>query len=182
MNIRGFAFIELLISMAIVGILVAVSLYNYGAFNGRIAVTNNAYEVASLIREAQTYGVSVRQFNTGAGTPDFTVPYGVHFVQNSPQYFFFADANKNGEYTSSELEAQYELRGSFTVDVICLGPDGSCVNQTAVTITFTRPDPDARIVRSGVEYSQARITFKEVGGSGMTRDVVVYSSGHINVE
>lgn len=175
-KIAGFTYVELLVAITIIGIILSVSLFNHRQFLARIRLSNAAYELASILREAQTYGVSVQQYN--ASDPNFTIPRGVRFTRNDPLYYSFSDVDKDGEFSFAERDVTHTL-GSFTVDRICV--ESGCTSVSALTISFTRPDPNARIQKSGVIYSQGRITIKDIA-TGATRDIVVYSTGHIDVE
>ena len=60
---------------------------------------NLTYDVALSIRQAQTYGISVRKFTPSGGSGQFAQGYGVSFQLPSPTtYLIFADANANGHY------------------------------------------------------------------------------------
>ena len=79
----GFTLVELLITISIFVILTGVVLFSQSKFNGSILLTNLAYDTAVTLRQAQTYGINIKEFNTGSGTGQF-VPYGVHFATSSP--------------------------------------------------------------------------------------------------
>lgn len=91
--------IEMIVVLAIFGLLSSVTLYNYGDFDRNITVTNLAYELALTIREAQSYSLSVK-----SEKGNFRINYGVSFFldgsTNANQSFvFFADksgADRNG--------------------------------------------------------------------------------------
>lgn len=94
---KGFTLPELLASIAIMGIIMTVVIYNHRQFDSQLELTNVAYRVAISIREAQTYGVSVKEFNDSS-TRRFDVPYGISFYAtnfNEPSYVFFGDSNPN---------------------------------------------------------------------------------------
>jgi len=85
----GFTLIEMLVVLAIIGIISLVVITSQSNFNKTLLLANTAYDVALTIRSAETYGISSRvagiSFNTG---------YGVHFRRQSPNntFIFFADS------------------------------------------------------------------------------------------
>jgi prepilin-type N-terminal cleavage/methylation domain-containing protein len=85
----GFTLIELLISAAIITIITSIVLVRFNAFDGTILLKSLAYEVATTVREAQIYSLSV--INTGGG--NFRYPYGLSFSPGNTSYIFFRFAN-----------------------------------------------------------------------------------------
>ncbi len=90
----GFALIELLIAVVLFGIISTFILIAYGKVSRQLFLTSLAYEVALSFREAQSYGVSVHQFQAGGGQFEtFDVGYGLHFDQGSMNtYALFSDS------------------------------------------------------------------------------------------
>ncbi len=91
---RGFALIELLIAVVLFGIISTFILIAYGKVSRQLFLTTLAYEVALSFREAQSYGVSVHQFQGAGGQPEtFDVGYGLHFDRGSMNtYALFSDS------------------------------------------------------------------------------------------
>jgi len=85
----GFTLIEMLVVLAIIGIISLVVITSQSNFNKTLLLANTAYDVALTIRSAETYGISSRV----AGT-SFNTGYGVHFERQSPNntFTFFADS------------------------------------------------------------------------------------------
>jgi prepilin-type N-terminal cleavage/methylation domain-containing protein len=88
-NSRAFTLIELLISAAIITIITSIVLVRFTAFDSTILLKSLAYEVATSVREAQIYSVSV--INTSGG--NFRYPYGLSFSPGNTSYIFFRFAN-----------------------------------------------------------------------------------------
>jgi prepilin-type N-terminal cleavage/methylation domain-containing protein len=86
---KGFTILEMLMVLAIFGIITAVVMFNYGEFNSKTIMSNMAYEVALSVRQAQVYSLSVRG---EANNNNFDNNYGVYFNTSNPKDFaFFID-------------------------------------------------------------------------------------------
>lgn len=66
---RGFTLIEMLVSITIITVITSVVFLQSSQFNSSILLSNIAYELAISIREAQSYGLSVR----GLGTDEISL-------------------------------------------------------------------------------------------------------------
>lgn len=87
----AFTLVELLVAIALFGLIAAFTLLAYSRVSSQISITTLAYELALSFRQAQSYGVSVREFS-GVGGDTFEVGYGLHFdSESSGTYAFFAD-------------------------------------------------------------------------------------------
>jgi prepilin-type N-terminal cleavage/methylation domain-containing protein len=76
----GFTLVEMMVVMTLVTILATVIIFNHQKFNDNLELTNLSYEVALSLRQAQVYGVSVKEFKEGTTEEQrFGTPYGVHF-------------------------------------------------------------------------------------------------------
>lgn len=89
----GFGLVELLVALAIFGIITTFVLLAYGRVSSELRTTSLAYEVALSFREAQSYGVSVRVVEQGAGLlskeelQSAQSAYGLHFGNGKPNYY-----------------------------------------------------------------------------------------------
>lgn len=195
---KGFTLIELLVSVAIVMIISSVIIFNHQKFNDNLEITNLSYEVAVALRQAQVYGVSVREYK-GGGTEEerFGLAYGIHFNTNNPTSFvFFADKNKDGVYTGSEsdctqgspdvcLEKVSIGRGNVISDVceeknskwFCQGS-----SRDKLDITFLRPEPDAhlKLVPGGEAPDIGKVCLKSP--QNKIKEIIVYPTGQISIQ
>jgi len=184
----GFTLIELMVSMAIITIITSVVLVNHNRFNGTIFLGNLAYDVALSVREAQIYGLSVREFGGS-----FNIGYGVHFDVATPKSFFiFADIDRNQRYTASTdsvVETLTVTRGNsiskFCATTFGISPVEKCTDSSAplgtLDIAFNRPNPEAVITDNlGIGYTSAKIIVSS--DEGDTRSVVIEGTGQISVQ
>jgi prepilin-type N-terminal cleavage/methylation domain-containing protein len=79
----GFTFVELIVVVAVIGIISSIVVFNHRKFSDSIELTNAAYELALLIREAQSAGSSIRpapdDVRLPSGSSPFDFAYGVFF-------------------------------------------------------------------------------------------------------
>ncbi len=197
MSDRGFTLIELVVTMGIMVLITSVTLANNAKFGGKILLRSTAYNIALALREAQTYGISVRKISVDdAG--EFQSPYGVHFSAGEPtRYWIFADTYKDngiltrGEdgirNTSLEDVTEYVIGKGYKLNKLCVGSTEDCVNVApgnsgSLDITFKRPEPDASIRFGGISnniYNKARIEL--ISPRGDTVNILVEVSGQISV-
>jgi prepilin-type N-terminal cleavage/methylation domain-containing protein len=181
----GFSMVELLMVVAIFSVISLIVLTNHSKFNSSVLLGSLAYNIGLSVREAQVYGLSVREYNS-----NFKVGYGIHFA-NPTSYFLFADVDADRRYDSGvdSIVRMYTAGQGHTLSKYCgIKVDGQrdCSDgSTSATIShldvvFYRPDPDANISSNQFgAYSGAEIT---VGSpSGETRTITIASTGQIAV-
>lgn len=179
---KGFTLIEMLTVLAIFAVLTSIVVFNYGKFTSQTILTNMAYEVALSVREAQIYGVSVRDPN-GSTSGDFSHQYGVHFDKGSASYYVFADANTGSEgiadgggceTSGSECVKSYKLQRGMIINDVRI----DCANKNFLNVSFKRPNPEARF-NNAFDIPSADIEIK--APSGELRYVVIRNNGQIFV-
>ena len=177
---------ELLVTLSLFVVLTTIVLFSQSKFNGSILLTNLAYDVALTVRQAQTYGVNVRETSSGV----FDKAYGVHFdiLTDDKKFLLFADSGGGSGYDGSDIEVnKYNIkRGNYIKEIRvinsndCLSSnDGCSVNK--LDITFLRPDPDARFESNPTKQNitEAKIIISSANGD--TRNVLVNSTGQISI-
>ncbi len=187
---RAFSLIELLVVVSIFSFISVVILANHSKFNTNVLLDSLAYNSALSVRQAQVYGISVRQ--SAALPGEFQIGYGVHFQKSTPsQYILFADLNKNKKYdgtpTDSIVETYVIGRGHHikqfcahtTTTPNCSDDASAPINY--LDITFLRPVPDASFTtdKTGITYSRATFTLASAGDT--TRTVSVATTGEVSV-
>lgn len=157
---RAFTLVELLMCIAIIGILSAILLSRYPDSAVRINLLNISHSITLLIQEAQVRGAAVDSANsTVAG-------YGVYFTTTaSTSAILFADTitatQRNGIYIGDglytttpldETRSTTILPSRYSIQKLCTGTGypftcgaSSTPPITTLTITFIRPNPEPLI-------------------------------------
>ncbi len=191
---KAFTLAELLVSVAIVSLIMTTVLFNYSVFNDNLALSAAAQEVSVAMREAQTYGLTVKEVSAGGG--QFTSGYGIYFdLSNAGSYIVFVDTNNNQRYDvgsgcgsgSTECVEKFDLRNGVTISNLCSG--GVCppnAQTKMLHITFLRPNPNAQInfTNNGNQFVFGPATDGKViliSPKGKTTGVEMQSSGQISI-
>lgn len=195
---KGFTLVEVVITIAIVTILSTTAIVNYYSFNDRLSLSSAGQEMAINIRQAQTYGINVKENTPGGGV--FNTPYGIYFDMDSvsnDNYVIFSDANNNKKYDensgcgsgSTECVEKITLKGGVTISFVDATDACPAINAArSLTIRFIRPNPDADISfikkNTGTvnchSLSDAIITLTSRGGRTLL--LSVGATGQIHVQ
>ncbi|MFH1473080.1 MAG: prepilin-type N-terminal cleavage/methylation domain-containing protein [bacterium] len=201
---KGFTLVELTVSLGIMTLILTMVLSNQSQYTEGSTLVNLADEIGLTITQAQTYGVSVKEFSPG--TSEFSAAYGVEFNITSSgsndAYIFFADrevGSVTGVYesgwtcptdASSECLTKTNIARNNKIATICSIPNSgpeSC-NVGKLDVTFVRPLTNANLEffdLNGAYLSLSNIKGARIGlisPSGTTRSVTVYTTGQISIQ
>lgn len=182
----GFSLIELMVSISIIVLVVAVIIVQQTSFNGSVLLRNEAYEVALTLRNIQLSAVSA-SVNNGS----FRALYGAHFnidTLTNGRFSVFKDADADGFYDSSEafgqqgvIDPRFEIREIRTI--------GDTYNSAlGLSVVFERPNFDARFFDSAGEVNASSVEIdiarRGVTGTGVEvlRTVEITAAGQISVQ
>lgn len=156
-NVGGFTLIEMIVSLAIVSIILTTVIFNYSSFTDNLALSSAAQELAITIRQAQTYGLSVKQV---VATGKFESAYGIYVdTGDNANYYLFADSvHGDSLYDSGELIQKISFRDGIKISDVNNGTVGLPLNKTGEHITFLRPSPNAIIYFTNSSGGYAGIT------------------------
>ncbi len=179
---KAFTLVEVLVVMSIF-ITVSIMVLAGGASGrGNLQLTNVGYELAVMLRQAQSYGVAVR----GEGS-DFDVGYGVYAAGlNGGTVTFFSDIDQDRQY-SSGVDTVIETLAfppGIGLDRVCVlnnAGSASCSTSSALVVTFQRPNPEAVIRVAGATAEYPRGQFYLKSSQGYEQLVEIYTTGQISV-
>ena len=196
---RGFSLLEVLITTAIIGIVTAIVVLRYGAFNSTILLKNQAYEVAIAIREAQVYSISTRG-SSNAFRNNYGVAVDLSSTGSAQEVILFldnGDSSHEGRYNDGSDGSAEDtviesliLDSRFAITQFCV--EANCSDATdakQLSVTFARPNFDAKIKAAkddgsnyGGVFSDATITLGSLDGADFKRTVSVGATGQISVQ
>lgn len=187
----GFTMIELMIVVSIMAIITVLILYNSRGLNNSIMVSNTAYEVGLMVREAQTYGLGVRA--TENSISGFSYSQGIHFdssIGEANTVILFSDKDSNGQWSGSSENIQTftisKERAGSVLSLCVLTGGTSCTVVSAADILFKRPNPEALIYSEpavpGGAASAAVINIGFTPGNGECRSVIIQKSGSVQID
>jgi prepilin-type N-terminal cleavage/methylation domain-containing protein len=167
---QGFTLVELLVTLSVFTVISALTLANYPKFNNQTAITGLAQQIAISIREAQVYGVAVKNASSTASivSPNVYPAYGIFFATTSvgttyggatSYSIFFDRVTSNGVAPyfrpmgdnyfsdSGELVETVKIQNGSKIVSICGVPTNGSTCDTAYSafVVFRRPNPDAII-------------------------------------
>lgn len=183
----GFSFAEMIVVLALLAIIAAITLAEYNSFSDSTVTSNLASDIGLSIRLAQSYGINVRR--SGA---TFNVSYGIHFDRTKQDtYFLYEDPDRAADqfkYSPGDEIRTYTLSSGFRITDVCAYPTGGlpkkCFSLNTIAtfdIAFDRPDPDAHFVSNLAEtYERAEITIRSP--RGITKTIYVLPTGYISVQ
>lgn len=184
----GFSLIELLISAAIIALISAIVIVKFTSFDSSVLLKSLAYEVASVVRNAQVYSVSVVR-----NTEGFGFAYGMHFSSASKQYTFFRYTGANQtvvpQYLTNTTDINtFTIGRNMQVSALCVktAGDNTCHEVTSLDISFRRPEFRAlfhsnsgSITDANIESAQIRLN--STGNTNFVWVVEVSLLGQITV-
>lgn len=189
--------------VAIMTIMTGAFLFQNRQFDSTTLLRGLTYKTALIIREAQTYGTSVRIVGSIAAPAP---AYGIYMAGTTDigTYYLFGDTapspggNRARSSDGTEDVETFNLNSKYKINKFCVTRSSTTAcsdagGPTALTILFIRPNSDACFATNlagettlcvagdpGVDYTQATIQLKSVASS-VTRTITVTSTGQISV-
>ena len=186
-NNAGFSMVKLLVTISILALVSGLVFFNQSKFNNNVLIANLAYEISLAIRQAQSYGVQVKEVGGS-----FDEGYGIYFNSTSDEFIIFADtypvASPNFLYDSGSNSDTVidilKMSNGNQIEDLCV-KSGATENCTvnSVTVSFLRPNPTAIITANSAstpEYDSAEI--KIISPKGVEKEIFVNRIGQISVK
>lgn len=195
----GFTLIEMMISVGIFVVISGVVLANYNGFNSKVLLSNLAYDLALTIRQAQTFGISVRQGVGGS----FANAYGVYIEEDDTSgvtttFHFFYDTDADNTYDvpapgtcSGECQKRFALTRGNRISQICVDTGSLVCSPSAsvksLTMMFKRPNPDTiykAIRNNDTEITASTIIYATItvqSPKGDSKVITVRPTGQVSV-
>lgn len=184
---KGFTTIELIVTISILVIITTAIFIKYPAFRQSISLKRTAQEIALTIRQAQVYGLSVKEFQPG--TSIFS-GYGVHFESGTDSFILFADIDNDKTYdvgdgcggTNTECVQMFQIQTGDKISGLCA--NGICsANKMDIVFYLTNPPVSITTDTGGTlpfGSSYAGVVISSL--QGQTKTVNVLASGQIAVQ
>ncbi len=192
-NKKGFTLVELIIVIAIMATITTLSIFNSSNLNSNVLLSNTAYEIGLIIRDAQVAGLGARVLSTNVEGVNVatTSNQGIYFDITKPEeVVFFTDLDKSNKFESNEPNQVYAIKNKRAGKILSIyklddtSPEGKTLI-TDLNILFKRPNPEAYFY-----YTENNDLTHFIGNVGVNigfvngecRSVIIYKTGAIQID
>jgi prepilin-type N-terminal cleavage/methylation domain-containing protein len=163
---KGLSMVELLLSLALVGLMVAVALPNLRGFSKTQEIDSAAATLVDVLKNAQSSASSHIK------CPDGTAPVNWNVILNGSNYVLNCSAASNQQVSTRSYKGDPNSPTTFTL-----------ATDKCTPLTFIFANQQLIYQCGGVDQAAwpVRITFSGAGGT-LTKVVIVEAGGVIRVE
>ncbi len=175
----GFSLIEMLVVIGISVMMTTLLLINMRSSTDHVELEGEAYKIATLAREAQTYAISTKTFGE-------TLTYksvGVYFVKGSNNVIFFGETDPNGKYDTNDTiisTKNLTLLSGYTISSICANATTCSPSLDNASVAYLRPFVSASIAGNGVT-GKSSITITLTSPKQNARQIQLWTTGQVSV-
>jgi prepilin-type N-terminal cleavage/methylation domain-containing protein len=171
-NQRGFTVVEMIIVLAIIGVISSIVIFNVNTERQNSALFRTAQKLSLDLRRAQNFALSSKTYKT-SGVP---CGWGIHFNgTGSTSYVIFADSAVSSNCSDRNFVRAAD--GSEDFETVNLGPEisvsGLSINLSDVV--FTPPDPTVDFTPG---QTSANIVL--INKNGATLTITINKTGFIS--
>lgn len=192
-NNKGFTLAELIIVIAIMAIISTLALFNSSKLNSSVLLSDTAYEIGLIVRDAQISGLGAKVLLSGGMAT--TTNQGVYFNMDKQEtVILFADLDKGNAYSDGEDTQVYNIENKRAGKILsmCTIPgdsEGTDIcdesNISELNVIFKRPNPEAYFyVSDGVNPSehQGSVVINIGFVDGECKSIIIYKTGAIQID
>lgn len=202
----GFSLVEMAVVLSIVILMISAMLLSSSRFGSDLLLSNLSYDIASTIREAQSYGLSTKNWakNLNSSSPNqgFDRGYGIRFGKdNSNKFAMFFETNDSngvnnwhcgatGDSNSSPSNiAGCEISSEFMKDYIISGSRSAISKICATYVDGSKDCYNFSTPSAPGQISYLDIIFRRSGPEGLPQpdayistDLAVYPNAYQSAE
>jgi len=182
-TISGFTLYEVMVSVAIIAILSAVSFYSLSSYADYFTLKEASRGIDSLLRTTQGYAINIQNID---GDDQYVGRYGLRFSTNTKtETILFSDNNlENFMYNGgSEYIQKTTLGRGVELSKICYLTTTNATENCSVTdldVVFVRPRPDANVRINSQNIANVKeIRLEYLSPKGRVANVVFGVKGYI---
>lgn len=176
---RGFTIVELMVSVAIIGVISGLFLTNYHRYKTTSEIDQAVQGLASFLRGLQNNTLSLKEYS-GAPTG-----WGAYFTRGNNRIQYFADLNANGWIDAGENSSLREYVLPYGVRYTNMSLNGaSCPSCNNVTCSFIPPDPEVRICRNNATQCDGNkvINLELTDRDGRIKNIIINKTGLVDIK
>jgi len=148
----SFTLLELIVAIALIGIIMTLSTINYRRATSRTTMMMAAHQIAADARLMESYAASARQYGN-ATAPDNQ--WGIYFNTNNPgQYLLFVDRDEDAQFSGTndaiwrtvKLPRTIKLKTLKFYDKTIPGWKPITGTSPKISVVYTPPSPSTTIM------------------------------------